>query len=41
MLELTGIGSPNLLREMGIEIKFENSNVGDNSQAHVIRVIPS
>ena len=41
MLELTGIGSPNLLREMGIEIKFENSNVGENLQEHVIGVIPS
>ena len=34
ILELSGIGSPQLLKSYGIEVKVENPNVGENLQDH-------
>ncbi len=34
LLEISGIGSPKLLRSHGVEVVVENSNVGENLQDH-------
>ena len=35
LLELSGIGNPDVLRAGGIEIKVANPNVGENLQEHM------
>lgn len=36
LLELSGIGSPDVLQKAAVEVKFENKNVGENLQDHII-----
>lgn len=36
ILEISGIGSPNLLRSHGIQVVVENPNVGENLQDHPV-----
>ena len=36
LLELSGIGDSNLLRSNGIEVLYENPNVGENLQDHIL-----
>ena len=38
MLELSGIGNPDVLRAAGVEPKIENKAVGENFQDHVLTV---
>jgi choline dehydrogenase-like flavoprotein len=35
LLELSGIGSPDILQKSGIEVKVPNHNVGENLQEHM------
>lgn len=35
LLELSGIGNPDILKAAGIEIKVDNTNVGENLQEHM------
>jgi choline dehydrogenase-like flavoprotein len=35
LLELSGIGSPSILSQHGVEVKVNNPNVGENLQEHV------
>lgn len=35
LLELSGIGSPSILSQHGVEVKVDNPNVGENLQEHV------
>ena len=35
LLELSGIGNPNILKAAGIETKVNNPNVGENLQEHM------
>jgi choline dehydrogenase-like flavoprotein len=35
LLELSGIGNPDILNAAGIEVKIENKNVGENLQEHM------
>lgn len=35
LLELSGIGSPEILRKAGIAVKISNENVGENLQDHI------
>jgi choline dehydrogenase-like flavoprotein len=37
LLELSGIGNPEILRAAEIEVKIENPNVGENLQEHMGR----
>lgn len=37
ILELSGIGNPNVLKAAGIDIKIANPNVGENLQDHMSR----
>jgi choline dehydrogenase-like flavoprotein len=39
LLELSGIGSPQILNPIGIPVKVENSRVGENLQDHVLVAI--
>ena len=39
VLELSGIGKPDILKAAGIASKVENSNVGENLQDHMSRVL--
>ena len=39
VLELSGIGKPDILKAAGIALKVENSNVGENLQDHMSRVL--
>ncbi|PGH14522.1 hypothetical protein AJ79_03015 [Helicocarpus griseus UAMH5409] len=46
LLELSGIGSPSVLKDAGIPVKVSNQNVGENLQEHmmtmaVYEVVPS
>lgn len=36
LLELSGIGDPSLLESKGIEVLYENPNVGENLQDHIL-----
>ncbi|TGO77515.1 hypothetical protein BELL_0103g00100 [Botrytis elliptica] len=36
LLELSGVGSPEILRKHGITVRIENPNVGENLQDHII-----
>lgn len=38
ILELSGIGDPEVLRKAGVEPKIENKGVGENFQDHVLTV---
>lgn len=38
ILELSGIGDPEVLRKAGVEPKIENKAVGENFQDHVLSV---
>lgn len=38
ILELSGIGNPEILRKAGVEPKIENKAVGENFQDHVLSV---
>jgi choline dehydrogenase-like flavoprotein len=38
ILELSGIGDPEVLRKAGVEVKVENKGVGANFQDHVLTV---
>ena len=38
ILELSGIGNPEVLRAAGVECKIENKAVGENFQDHVMTV---
>lgn len=38
ILELSGIGNPEILRAAGVECKIENNAVGENFQDHSITV---
>ena len=35
LLELSGIGNPEVLKAAGIKVKVSNSNVGENLQEHM------
>lgn len=35
LLELSGIGNPEILKSAGIDVKVENANVGENLQEHM------
>ena len=37
ILELSGIGNPNVLKAAGIDINIANANVGENLQDHMSR----
>ena len=37
LLELSGIGNPEILKAAGIEVKVENPNVGENLQDHMCK----
>jgi choline dehydrogenase-like flavoprotein len=41
ILELSGIGDPEVLRKAGVEPKIENKAVGENFQDHVLTVSSS
>jgi len=42
MLELSGIGNPEILNEAGVNVKVANPNVGENLQEHMSRsLLPS
>lgn len=36
LLELSGIGNPDILSQAGISVKFPNPNVGENLQEHIM-----
>ncbi|KAL5331564.1 hypothetical protein ACEPPN_001098 [Leptodophora sp. 'Broadleaf-Isolate-01'] len=36
LLEISGIGNPSILQAAGIDVKFSNSNVGENLQEHMM-----
>ncbi|MCJ1252130.1 hypothetical protein MMC30_009368 [Trapelia coarctata] len=36
LLELSGVGNPNILKAAGIDVKVENLNVGENLQEHMM-----
>ncbi len=36
LLELSGIGNPSLLKEVGIDVLYDNENVGENLQDHIL-----
>ncbi|KAI5918205.1 putative choline dehydrogenase [Camillea tinctor] len=38
LLELSGVGNPQVLRDAGVEVKVANSNVGENLQDHLMTV---
>ena len=38
ILELSGIGDPDVLRSAGVDVKIENKAVGENFQDHVMTV---
>jgi choline dehydrogenase-like flavoprotein len=38
LLELSGIGNPEILRAAGIDVKVENANVGENLQEHMRKI---
>lgn len=40
ILELSGVGSPDIIKNVGLDVKIENSNVGENLQEHVIGLVP-
>lgn len=35
LLELSGIGNPDILKAAGVDIKVDNANVGENLQDHM------
>jgi choline dehydrogenase-like flavoprotein len=37
LLELSGIGNPEILKAAGIDVKVENPNVGENLQEHMCK----
>ena len=39
ILELSGIGNPNILRKIGIQSKVDLPGVGTNAQDHVITTV--
>jgi choline dehydrogenase-like flavoprotein len=41
ILELSGIGNPEILRAAGVEVKVENPNVGENLQDHLSKFLPT
>ena len=41
LLELSGIGNPEILHEAGIEVKVDNANVGENLQEHMSKLSES
>lgn len=41
LLELSGIGDGNILTKAGVEVKFENKNVGRNLQDHLSTTSPA
>ena len=38
LLELSGIGNPEILIAAGIDVKIENPNVGENLQEHLCKI---
>jgi choline dehydrogenase-like flavoprotein len=40
ILELSGVGNPNVLRAAGIRVKVANDNVGERLQDHLSRLTP-
>ena len=39
LLELSGIGNPEILKAAGIDVKVENPNVGENLQEHMCKIL--
>lgn len=38
LLELSGVGNPEILKAAGIDVKIENLNVGENLQEHMRKI---